>query len=174
MGTAGWVRGGRFDRSRVRWEPLLDDRERLGLVGASWGDCWGDCIVGFGGLFGLVVVMVVMMVVVMVVMVVEEEEEEWLVGWRFWGGGRRDDGDGTLYKRTERDRDSASRDKSISQPLGASDTAAATRGAARHPALTASRIQCQRQRQARVEMGCVRHPLRLPRYIHLPVFVFEH
>lgn len=86
MGTAGWVRGGRFDRSRVRWEPLLDDRERLGLVGASWGDCWGDCIVGFGGLFGLVVVMVVMMVVVMVVMVEEEEEEEWLVGWRFWGG----------------------------------------------------------------------------------------
>lgn len=44
MGTAGWVRGGRFDKSRVKCEPLLDGRERLGLVGMSWGDCWGDSI----------------------------------------------------------------------------------------------------------------------------------
>lgn len=43
MGTAGWVRGGRFDRSRVK--PLLDGRDRQGLVGTSWGDCWGDSIV---------------------------------------------------------------------------------------------------------------------------------
>lgn len=45
VGTAGWVRGGILERSRVRWEPLLDGRDRLGLVGlvglvgASWGDC---------------------------------------------------------------------------------------------------------------------------------------
>lgn len=45
VGTAGWVRGGRFVKSRVKCEPLLDDRERLGLVGMSLGDCWGDSIV---------------------------------------------------------------------------------------------------------------------------------
>lgn len=43
VGTAGWVRGGMFVKSRVK--PLLDDRERLGLVGMSLGDCWGDSIV---------------------------------------------------------------------------------------------------------------------------------
>lgn len=97
---------------------------------------------GLFGLFGLVVVIVVIVVVMVVVVV--DGGGGWLAGD---SGGRGDDGDDTLYKKTERDRDSASRDKGTSQPLGASDTAgccccAATRGAARHPALTASRIQC--------------------------------
>lgn len=72
VGTAGWVRGGRFDRSRVRWEPLLDGLERLGLVGTSWGDCWGDSIIASFGFF---------LVVVVVVRKVEERLADWLVGW---------------------------------------------------------------------------------------------
>lgn len=134
MGTAGWVRGGRFDRSRVRWEPLLDGLERLGLVGTSWGDCWGDSIASFGFFFGGGGGG-------------EESGGEGLAGWLVGDSGvERDDGLPMLYKKrrqTERDRNSASQDESIRclrspNRLGPVTQAAATRGAARHPALTAS------------------------------------
>lgn len=48
MGTAGWVSGGRLERSRVRWEPLDEGLDLVGLVGESWGDCWGESIVKMG------------------------------------------------------------------------------------------------------------------------------
>lgn len=52
VGTAGWVSGGRLERSRVRWEPLdeaLDEGlDLVGLLGESWGDCWGESIVKMG------------------------------------------------------------------------------------------------------------------------------
>jgi hypothetical protein len=35
VGTAGWVSGGRLERSRVRWEPLDEGLDLVGLVGES-------------------------------------------------------------------------------------------------------------------------------------------